>query len=64
MAVPWRRSVGPWLTAESVIAAVAAAGILAHASLRWGPGSGAFNPNVPLYVVLAGAARRSSPGSP
>jgi heavy metal translocating P-type ATPase len=53
MAVPRRRSAGSRLTAESFIAALAAAGILAHAWLRWSTGAQGFVANVPLYVVLA-----------
>ncbi len=48
-----RRSPDDWLTAELLIAGLAALGIVAHAWLRWGTGMGVAAANVPLYVVLA-----------
>ena len=48
-----RRSPDAWLTDESVIAGLAAIGILAHAWLRWGTAVGELGANVPLLVVLA-----------
>jgi heavy metal translocating P-type ATPase len=40
------------VTRESLIAALATAGILLHVWLRWGTEAGAFAAHLPLYVVL------------
>jgi heavy metal translocating P-type ATPase len=47
----WR--VGSFVSRETLIAAIAIAGIAAHLVLRWGTEAAPFTRDLPLYVVLA-----------